>query len=172
MCLLIFSLQKKLFLYLALLNHILMKRILLLVPFVLFACSNGDDHLGDSDNPIVGKWRYNGIIEYPEEEETMESEASECSEKSTLYFKVNGNLEAVHYHSPLGDCVLNEMATTNLNWEQLSEGKYRISGENGSNVRDEIAFPDSNTMHMISNTNYNKLDVVIDRKAEVYKRIE
>ncbi|MFD1094702.1 lipocalin family protein [Salegentibacter chungangensis] len=150
-----------------------MKKLLFLLALILMACSPEAEN-ETPDDPIIGSWHYKKLLEYPAEGEVMETRGSDCFQKSTLTFSPNGDMSSVHYHfNAQGQCEINERATTtDLSWERISEGKYRISGENGSTVRDLVDFPNSKTMRMFSYSPYTKDGKEIERKADVYFRLE
>lgn len=145
------------------------KILLLLLPLLLFSCSSEET----PSSEIVGTWQYQGTTEITEEGEAMENPPATCTENSTLNFSNNGSLSAVEYTpNSMGECVLNESATSDsLKWEEVSQGSYRIFGQNNEGVVYKISFPDRNSMWMIPGGSYDKDGVHYQYRAYVYKRI-
>lgn len=113
----------------------------LLVGSFFTACSSDDDGGNNNDlnnDPIVGSWKYTGLIEDGEE-----VEISECDMLDTMVFNADGTFTSrTHYDSDSGCGIDSEGPGI---WENKGEGDYVFMYESDEDEYEfEITFSNNN----------------------------
>ena len=144
------------------------KLLLLLLPALLLSCSSEET----PKDPIVGSWRFDSYIEFPENSDPVLNEIDDCYKQETMTFTNQGEMHAVFYYvNNVMECHLNESATTTYEWSKVSENIYNLKlfSSNGRDIK--FSFPDKNTLWMASGEPYEVDGVKYERTQYVYIRI-
>ncbi len=109
----------------------------LLVSSFFIACSSDDDG-GNNNDPIVGSWKYTGLIEDGEE-----IEISECDMLDTMVFNTDGTFHSSTYYDSDSGCELDSEGPGT--WENKGEGDYVFMYESDEDEYEfEITFSNNN----------------------------
>lgn len=135
---------------------------LFLIVTLILSCSTGDNPETDPQEPIIGTWGPVTFAQFPENGEPIIESIDECGRKTKITFKANGELINVYYGQDHGECTSDTYFQT---WEKISSGSYLFreqqTNHNGQTSSytispDVISFPDSNTMRIRYDGNYDE----------------
>ncbi|MCP9198794.1 hypothetical protein MKO06_02680 [Gramella sp. GC03-9] len=133
-----------------------------LIIFLFWSCSTEDSPEIDPEEPIIGTWRPVTFAQFPVNGDPIMETIGECAGKTRITIKANGELTTEEYYNDQGQCKYEFIFQS---WEKVSSGTYifieTFTDQNGETTTyttspDEISFPDSNTMRIIYNSDYDQ----------------
>jgi hypothetical protein len=132
-----------------------MKKLILILCVISFACSSSDDENRSSES-LIGVWKPMKDVEIIDDVEEVYIYTS-CEQQSRYVFEANGNFIFTNYDDNDG-CTLNNNGFISGVWERINDTQIRIMSEyeSGSetDIPDSVDFPNENTMRIHYNSYY------------------
>lgn len=134
----------------------------LLLIIVLGFLSSCDKSDSESQDLIVGKWKY--ATQY---ENNIQSTQNDCK-PSTIEFKSNGNRNDLYYDSNLsGNCVV--VDNVNSTWEKINSNTYQFN-HNGDIYSETVSFENGNNKLILQSSDTDGSGNIIIYKF-IYNRL-